>query len=270
VRVTDAFVTPVFWRAEETPGYVRDTLETTFHISVDALPRPTPDELVDQMQAAGVSTAVLNALEGYVGEVAEFVERYPDRFLLSVEVDPRGGMRAVRTVEWAVRDRGAVLVRMVPFVVGLPPSDRVYYPVLAKCVELGVPVGLNTGIPAPRMPAEPQRPLHLDEVARFFPELTIIIQHGADPWCEEAIRLLAKYPNLYLMTSAWAPRRLPEVLVDFMNGRGRGKVIFASDHPALSLDRCAREARGLALEPDALASYLSGAADRLWGQACAR
>jgi predicted TIM-barrel fold metal-dependent hydrolase len=216
------------------------------------------------MDAAGVSVAVLSALDGYVDEVAAFVTAHPDRFRLSVEVDPREAMRAVRKVERAVRDCGAVLIRMVPFVVGLPPNDRVYYPVFAKCAELGVPVALNTGIPVPRMPAEPQRPLHLDDVARFFPELTIIMQHGADPWWDEAIRLLGKYPNLSLMTSAWAPARLPTNLVDFMNGRGRGKVMFATDYPALPFDRCAREARDLPVEPDALAAYLSGTADRLW------
>ena len=33
--------------------------------------------------------------------------------------------------------------------------------------------------------------------------------HGADPWWDIAIRLLIKYQNLRLMTSAWSPKRLP-------------------------------------------------------------
>jgi len=55
---------------------------------------------------------------------------------------------------------------------------------------------VNTGIPGPPMPAEPQRPLYLDEVCLFYPELKIVMAHGADPWWGEAIRLLLKYPNL--------------------------------------------------------------------------
>jgi len=31
------------------------------------------------------------------------------------------------------------------------------------------------------MPAEPQRPLYLDEVCLFYPELKIVMAHGADP-----------------------------------------------------------------------------------------
>ena len=32
-------------------------------------------------------------------------------------------------------------------------------------------------------------------------------------WWETAIRLMIKYANLRLMTSAWFPRRLPDVLL---------------------------------------------------------
>jgi predicted TIM-barrel fold metal-dependent hydrolase len=173
-------------------------------------------------------------------------------------------METVRQVERAVRDHGAILVRIVPFIVGLPPSDRAYYPVFAKCIELGVPVGINTGIPAPRMPAAPQQPLHLDEVVRFFPELTVIMQHGADPWWGEAIRLLLKYPNLYMMTSAWAPKHLPAELVHFLNTRGRGKVMWASDYPALPMERCVREAQELDLRPGVLEEYFAGTAEKVW------
>ena len=73
-------------------------------------------------------------------------------------------------------------------------------------VLLDLPISINTGIPGPPMPAEPQRPLYLDEVCLFYPELKIVMAHGADPWWGEAIRLLLKYPNLYMMTSAWAPK----------------------------------------------------------------
>jgi predicted TIM-barrel fold metal-dependent hydrolase len=262
--VVDAFVNPVIWEPEEAPEYVRVALRETFKVAPDTVRSRSPEELLEEMDGAGVDHAVLNALDGLWEPVLRFVEARPDRFSFSVEVDPRGGMRTVRQVERAVRDHAAVLVRMVPFVVGLPPSDRVYYPVFAKCAELGVPVGLNTGIPAPPMPAAPQQPLHLDEVARFFPELTILMQHGADPWWGEAIRLLLKYPRMYLMTSAWAPKYLPAELVQFMNTRGRRKVLFASDFPALSMRRCIAEARELPLRPGVLEEYLGGAAAEVW------
>jgi predicted TIM-barrel fold metal-dependent hydrolase len=264
VRVVDGFVNPVLWPWDQAPAYVRDALQAFgdgFRAQLDEAASRSPDELVALMDAAGVTHAVANALDGLWEPVLELVDAHPERFSFSVEVDPRRGMETVRQVERAVRDHGAVLVRMVPFVIGLPPSDRVYYPVFSKCVELGVPVAVNTGIPAPPMPAEPQRPLHLDDVVRHFPELTVIMQHGAHPWWDEALALALKYPNLYLMTSAWAPRHLPASLLHFMNTRGTGKVLFASDYPALAFERCVREARELDLRPGVLESFLGGAAD---------
>jgi predicted TIM-barrel fold metal-dependent hydrolase len=262
--VIDAFVTPVFWRREDAPAWVRDTVEGVFGQGEDAFRSREPDELVAEMDAAGVAVAVLNALAGTVTEVTGFLRRHPGRFLLSAELDPRTGMHAVRELERLVREEDLRLVRMVPFAVGLAPDDRVYYPIYAKAVELGVPVSVTCGIPGAPMPAEVQRPLHLDEVCRFFPDLTLIMAHGADPWWGEAIRLLRNHPNLYMMTSAWAPRRLPDELVRFMGRRrGRGKVMFATDYPVLSFARCVPEARGLALAPEARDDYLHGNAARV-------
>ena len=80
--------------------------------------------------------------------------------------------------------------------------------------------------------------------------------HGADPWWETAIRLMLKYSNLRLMTSAWSPRRLPDALIHFLNTRGQGRILFASDSPVLSITRCVGEAAKLDLRPGVLDKYL--------------
>jgi predicted TIM-barrel fold metal-dependent hydrolase len=51
--------------------------------------------------------------------------------------------------------------------------------------------------------------------------------HGADPWWDVAIRLMIKYTNLRLMTSAWSPKRLPEELLHYMCTRGQDRILFA-------------------------------------------
>jgi predicted TIM-barrel fold metal-dependent hydrolase len=94
---------------------------------------------------------------------------------------------------------------------------------------------MNAGIPGPPLPAEPQDPIHLDRVCFRFPELKLCKIHGADPWWETAIRLMLKYKNLRLMTSAWSPKRLPDSLLHFMATRGKHRVIHASDSPVLAM-----------------------------------
>ena len=108
---------------------------------------------------------------------------------------------------------------------------------------------MNTGIPGPPLPGEAQNPIHLDRVCVRFPELRLCMIHGADPWWDTAIRLMLKYRNLRLMTSAWSPKRLPESLLHYMRTRGKDRILFASDYPVLSMERCLGEAAALDL-PD--------------------
>ena len=179
------------------------------------------------------------------------------RDLLGAQIDPRQGMKAIRALEGlAAAQPNLVLARITPFSLDVPPNDAIYYPFYAKCIELDLAAGINTGIPGPPMPGECQHPMFLDRVCLHFPELRLIMQHGADPWWDVAIRLMIKYKNLYLMTSAYAPKYLPESLLHFMNTRGKHKIMFASDHPVLSMERCTREAQALDLRPGVLDRYL--------------
>jgi predicted TIM-barrel fold metal-dependent hydrolase len=226
-------------------------------------PAPLP-ELLAQMDAAGVERAVITIDGNDPEPFDEIVRSFPGKFLPSAVIDPLQGMEALRLIDRLASKHGLGLVRIVPFLVNRPPNDKAYYPVYAKCIELGLPISINTGIPGPPMPAEPQRPLYLDEVCLFFPELTLIMAHGADPWWGEAIRLLLKYPNLYMMTSAYAPKYLPAELIHFMNTRGAQKVLFASDHPVLPFERCLGEAEALPFRAGVLEQYLRANALRVF------
>lgn len=87
--------------------------------------------------------------------------------------------------------------------------------------------------------------------------------HGADPWWDLAIRLMIKWPNLHLMTSAYRPKYLPARLLHYMRTRGPDKVMFASDHPLLEIDKCVGDLANLELSPDLLAAYAAGNAGRV-------
>ncbi len=222
-------------------------------------------ELIDAMDAAGVEKAIVTTTaEDPADHVLAFPRAHPERFVLSLSLDPRNGMRAVRALEGIARDEPVVLARITPFMIDLPPDDRVYYPVYAKCIELGLPIAINTGIPGPPMPGKCQDPMNLDEVCVFFPELKLVMAHGADPWWAVAIRLMIKYRNLYMQTSAYAPRYFPSELIHFMNTRGQDKIMFASDHPVLSFDRCIKEAQALDLREGVLDKFLYENAQRLF------
>ena len=71
---------------------------------------------------------------------------------------------AERLVEELVRNDNCRLIRLLALETGVPYNDARCYPVYAKCIELGVPVGVNVGVPGPAVPAKLQHPLAVDEV----------------------------------------------------------------------------------------------------------
>jgi predicted TIM-barrel fold metal-dependent hydrolase len=215
------------------------------------------DELVVRMDAIGVEKAFLT-VDPYRPDqrVLDFTTKYPGRFYLAAQPRLKKGMKALWSMEDLARNYPVVMARVTPFELDLPPSDPMYYPLYAKCIEMDIPVGVNTGLPGPPVPGECQHPMYLDRVCLHFPELKLIMQHGADPWWEIAIRLMIKYRNLYMMTSAYSPKYLPQSLLHYMNTRGKHKIMFASDHPVLSMDRCIAEAQALELRPGILENFL--------------
>jgi len=168
------------------------------------------------------------------------LERHPDRFFASVNVDPNQGMDAVRALDEAVRVHGARAAHcwgtgLIPQV---PLNDKKMYPLYAKCVELDVPIFVYVGVPGPRIPFAAQDPALLDEVCWFFPELKVITRHGGQPWTELLVKLLLKWPNLYYSTSAFAPKHYDEHIIEYANKRGADKVIYAGYYPmGLDIDR---------------------------------
>jgi predicted TIM-barrel fold metal-dependent hydrolase len=228
-----------------------------------------PPEMVQLMDSLGVQRALVSCSAGEMVKQDDprprrFVEQYPDRFSLAVHVDPRKVMGDLWKLESVVGDHPVACAAVVPFDLDLPPSDALYYPLYAKCTELDLPLRVNTGLPGPPVPGECQDPIHLDRVCHRFPDLTICMAHGADPWWDVAIRLMIKWKGLHLMTSAYSPKRLPPEVIHFMNTRGQDKILFASDHPALGMPRCLTEARALDLRDGVLEKYLHGNAERVF------
>jgi predicted TIM-barrel fold metal-dependent hydrolase len=268
MRAIDGLVNVDFGDGARQPEYMVRVKEDYFKGGEDFFRSPELGELLDDMDAHGVERAVLMSRVGQTAEssrAVRYAEARPDRFALAV-----GGfnllrpMKALRAIEASVANLPVAYACVGPSFWGdgmYPPSDAVYYPLYAKCCELDLALCLNTGIPGPPIPAEPQNPIHLDRVCIRFPELRLCMIHGADPWWETAIRLMIKYRNLRLMTSAWSPKYLPESLLHYMRTRGKDRILFASDYPVLSLERTLGEAAALDLPDEVRDNWLFGNAD---------
>jgi predicted TIM-barrel fold metal-dependent hydrolase len=233
--------------------------------------RLSPDELVAEMDAAGVDVLLLSAWHrpgGWVvsnDDVAEFTAAHPDRFAGLASVNLADPMAAVRELRRAVSELGFIGLRVVPWLWELPPDDRLYYPLYAACVELGIPFCTQVGHTGPLKPSDTGRPVpYLDRVALDFPELVIVGGHIGHPWTNEMIGVVWKHDNVYLDTSAYLPRYYPAELVHFMNTYGKGKVMFGTNWPQLRHDCALAQLDGLGLTDEAREEFLARAAARVF------
>ncbi len=217
------------------------------------------EAMLDEMDAAGVEKVVLSAFE-FRGtkvlsneEVAAYVHRFPKRFIGCGTVDPRQKpMKVLDEITRMVEELGLIALRLEPYaygdgMTGAPPNEKMYWPLYAKCCELDIAVSVQVGHTGPLLPSEPGRPIHLDEVALSFPELTLIGAHLGQPWHEEMMILAWKHPNVFIETSARAPKHWPESFVKFISSYGQDKALWATDYPLLPFKRCIDEVKALGL-----------------------
>ncbi|MGE8413558.1 MAG: amidohydrolase family protein [Pseudomonas sp.] len=230
------------------------------------------EQTVELMDQAGVEKLMLSAWcrpEGWVfsnDEVAAYTRAFPERFVGVATVDLSRPMAALATLERAVGELGFKALRIVPWLWKLPPNHRLYYPLYAKCIELGIPFCTQVGHTGPLMPSETGRPVpYLDEVALDFPELVIVGGHIGHPWTDEMIGLAWKHDNVHIDTSAYLPAYYPPQLLQFIRTYGQDKVLFGSNFPQLSLKKCLEQVQALELPPAIADKFLQGNARRVFG-----
>ena len=174
----------------------------------------------------------------------------------------------MRRIRELAQHPSVVLGRVTPLVEQYELNHRLYYPFYAACAELGLPVSINVGIPGPQVRSRCQDPVLLEDVLIDFPQLTVIGAHMGHPYEALLIQYMLKWPQLHLMTSAYLATYMDPALVQFMDSsRGRGRVLFASDHPVIPAKKALDAARKLPLSDEGMALFLGGTAARLLGLA---
>lgn len=234
----------------------------------------SPEQFVAQMDEAGFDKVFISAVKmgSYRGkwmandftnqEVYEMIKDYPDRLLGMAGYDPFSIMQSLRDIEMAVKEYGFKGVYAHTLGWDMRADDRRIYPCYAKCVELGIPLSMQIGHSLELMPSEAGRPIYIDKVALDFPELKFIASHAGWPWCEELVAMASKHPNIFIDISAHLPKYLDPAIVQFMNTRGRGKVLFGTN--AFGLKRCKDMFLEMALKDETKQKVLRQNAVRLF------
>jgi uncharacterized protein len=224
------------------------------------------DDYLRMMDAAGVAHSLLIAVragdparrgsfEIPYAQVARWCDAHPDRFSGLAGVDPTRGISQLKELDHAVNELGFVGAHSYPHWFSLPPDAAQWYPIYARCAELGVPIMMQVGQNLiyqkdVRLPSV-ARPILLDRIAIDFPELTLIGIHIGVPWADEMIAMAWKHARVFIGIDAYAPKHLPASLIRYMDTYGSAKVLFGTDWPVIAPGRAVEEMRAHGFRPEA-------------------
>ena len=204
--------------------------------------------------------------------VAQAVKDYPEVFIGFASVDPHKGEVAVRELE-AAAELGLVGGKFHPSLQAFDPTDEAFWPVFAKCAELGFPCVFHTGTSGigagtrggQGIRIDLCRPILLDKLAAALPDLTIIAAHMGWPWHVELLAMAMHKTNVWIDTSGWAPRYIPPEVIRELKSRLQDQFLFGSDYPFIRPERCLEELAGLDIPGPVMDKLLFGNGSRLLG-----
>ncbi|MTD16314.1 amidohydrolase family protein [Nakamurella sp. YIM 132087] len=263
VRVIDAWAQP--WTPTVAAALPERTLNVLRRYRNSELEGGIPmAEMLERFDRSDVDLALMSGGPATpIGEVFAALEARPGKFLGVVWCDPTDGiMKAVRELEAYVRDYPVCGFKLEPFYLWRDPTDRIFYPLYAKCEELGITLQTQVGGTGPLFPSRSGQPLHIDDVALDFPDLRIVCGHVGSPWVEEMIHVAWKHENVYIDTSARLPKHFEPGFRKFLASYGQDKCLFATDWPLLDFDLPLRQVDDLALTLEVRAKFLHGNAIR--------
>ncbi len=260
----------------------RHDLEELLSQQMEGFPRNL-DEFVAALDGAGVRASALHNFDEQSAtgsepvpndRVAEIMEKYPGRFIGFAGIEPHKGKAAVREVDRCIGELGLNGVALRPFMHDIYANDPKYFPIYARCEELGAPVWIHTSINwTTERRMDFGRPLYLDDVCLNFPGLKVIAGHGGWPWINEMVALAWRHDNLYVDLSAHRPKYMPkqgsgwEMLLHFGNTTIQDKVLFGSDwlNTGIHISKVIEEIRALPLKPEVTEKWLYKNAERALG-----
>jgi predicted TIM-barrel fold metal-dependent hydrolase len=232
----------------------------------ESMPRPTIAETANYYRSRKMLAVIFSVdterANGHVRisneEVAEEAAQHPDALIPFASVDPLRGKMGAREVRRLIKEYGVRGFKFHPSAQEFYPNDRMAYAVYEAIAEAGLPAIFHsgqTGAGANMRAGAGVRlkysdPMFLDDVAVDFPDMPIVIAHPSFPWQENALAVATHKPQVYIDLSGWSPKYFPPLLIQYINGPLKHKMLFGSDFPVLTPDRWISDFEQLHIKPE--------------------
>jgi predicted TIM-barrel fold metal-dependent hydrolase len=194
-------------------------------------------ECVDKAIVFGINSLALQMCTPNEA-IAEYANARPDKIVGYMSIDPHSP-DAMEQLDYCVNTLGLRGLKMSPVYQDYHPSDQRARQIHRRAEQLGLPILTHAAfhsISVTRM--EWANPLLYDEVAREFPNLTIVLAHIGLPWFHDAMVMVRKHRNVYADVSpALHQGWLYQALSTFQEFDLMDKLLFGSDFPISSPDQ---------------------------------
>jgi predicted TIM-barrel fold metal-dependent hydrolase len=173
--------------------------------------------------------------------VADYVRQHPQRLIGFAGVDPTHAGEAISEIRRSREELGLRGITVSPAAQDFHPSDSRSMQVFAESARLRMPVLVDQGLhftTGGKM--EYARPYLLDEVAREFPDLNLVVAHLGHPWIDECVALLGKHEQVYADISGLLgrPWQAYNALLKAYEQGVMDKLLFGSGFPYMSATEC--------------------------------
>jgi predicted TIM-barrel fold metal-dependent hydrolase len=204
----------------------------------------TPEDMIRTMDLAGVDMAVGCSLGQMVDNsfIAETVAKYPKRIIGFGQVNPRN-LDAVETIDHLSQTLGLKGLKLHPTMHGYHFADHGLLDPIFDAAERNKLVVLVNALDDPFC-----APLSIEEIARSFPKVPVLIAHMGTVWnVNEAILVAKRNPHIYLETSG---SQLLDVKLAYRS-LGADQIVMGTDWPGSDFDlERAKIARAIPDEAD--------------------
>lgn len=228
--------------------------------------RPTIAETLDLYRALKIGLIMFTVdTEFQIGnrripneEIAEAASDNSDIMIAFASIDPHKGMMGVREARHLIESGAVKGFKFHPTCQGFFPNDRMAYGLYELINHYKLPAifhtghsGIGTGMRGGGgMRLKYSQPIHIDDVAVDFPDMTIILAHPSWPWTDEALSMALHKPNIYIDLSGWMPKYFPSQIVQYANGQLKHKMLFGSDFPLIHPDRWIAQFKEAGFKPE--------------------
>lgn len=190
-----------------------------------------------EKKAAGIDIAVIQGTKKQNDSIVSIVEKYPGSYYGFATVDLNESVdECLETIDRYVLQGPLSGVSMIPSFADMLVDDEKLFPIYEKCQQINYPLMVFSGGNS-KIDYKENEPIHVDNVAKLFPKLTLIVGHACWPFVQEICGLAYKRENVYLCPDLYMFRS--PGYSDFAIAASwhlKDRFLFATSYPQVPMD----------------------------------